>query len=296
MDYNDFLQEMVECIADKCDEFADVTINSIRKNNGIILSGLCIRGKNENAAPTIYMEHYYTRYKEGEDIWSLSDEIMEVYYSSRLPENLSPDFFMDYNKIKDNIFCKLINYDLNSELLDEVPYGRFFDLAIVAYCRINDSKIGEASILIKNEHIKLWKVKGEEIIESAVRNTRENMIFDIKSIYDVLLESVSEKELSDGGIDDSVQMLVVTNECRYFGAVFMIFKEKIKEISDRLGSDLYIIPSSIHELIIMRKSEDYNQVTINRMITEINNTELRGEEVLSNHAYIYSKEEQVLIF
>ena len=296
MEFEMFLQDVTRCVRERLGDQTTVRINTVQKNNGVKLSGLCIREKDINAAPTIYMEPYYERYIQGRDIYEIADDIVDVYTEHALDSDFDTDFYMDYEKVQDNIFCRLINYEMNRELLEDVPYGRFYDLAIVPYYAINDGRLGEASILIRNSHLDIWKVKPENVVECGIMNTQKKIEFGITPIMDMLSKKNTQYEFIGDDKGLGINMQVVTSGNRLYGATYMIYKEKLIQLADSLGGDYYIIPSSVHELIVLPVTEDLSKHTINELIGQVNTNELDVEEVLSNHVYMFVKDEQVLKF
>lgn len=296
MEFEMFLQDVTRCVRERLDDQTTVSINTVQKNNGVKLSGLCIRDRDINAAPTIYMEPYYERYIQGRDIYDIADDIIEIYTEHALDSDFDTDFYMNYERVKDNIFCRLINYEMNKELLEEVPYGRFFDLAIVPYYAVNDARLGEASILIRNSHLDIWKAKPESVVECGILNTQKKVEFCITPIIDLLMKERVQCELTRNEKCLETDMQVVTSRNRLYGATYLIYKEKLMELADLLGGDYYIIPSSIHELIVLPATDNITEHTINDMIEQVNASELDREEVLSNHVYMFVKDEQVLKF
>lgn len=295
MEFQLFLQDIVELVRSRVGFEADVSINTVKKNNGIVLSGLCIKKKDINATPTIYMEPYYERYMDGWDIVDIADNIIGLYAGSCIKKDIEPDFFMNYEKLKDNLYCRLINYDMNKELLEDVPYGRYWDLAVVVYYAMHDSQIGEASILVRKEHVNMWNVSGDEVLKTAIANTRMKMEFIVEPLYKALIKANAECGNQKLFPEDDLSMQLVTNKNLTYGAIFMIFNDMLDDIAKQLDSDFYIIPSSVHELILLLPSEDIDSYKIDNMINEVNSTQVSREEVLSNHVYFYSRSEGAIM-
>lgn len=291
-----FLNDITECIRERISQDVDIYINSIQKNNGVTLSGLCIRKKGENVTPTIYMEHYFEQYRNGADIYDIADEIVRVYCQSSLRSDFDAEFYKNYENVRKNLYCKVINYDMNTQLLKDVPYGKCWDLAIVPYYELEDEQIGTASILVRNSHLEMWNITENELLQEAIANTSNTMEFEVMPMLEMLRgHAVDVREFESANADDNI-MMVATNKRRHFGAVFIIFKDKLKEMSDTFGCDYYIIPSSVHELILMPVTQDNNMEYLDEMITYINEAEVSREEVLANHAYMYVRQEEVLKF
>ncbi len=292
MDYMEFLDAVRDYINEKTSDVT-VSVYSTTKNNGVKLSGISFAREGYNASPTIYMENYYVEYTNGADISEIGDKLLEVYSENELSVNFDMTFFDDFEQIKDRLYIKLINRDKNKEFLKEAPYEEFLDLAIVPYVRIYDRRIGNGVIMVRNEHLRLWKRDAATVLETARKNTHDHDGFNIRHIIEVL-------DNAGSGITPDINekdfpMYVATNQKMTNGAAVLTMNDKLKEYASVLGGDYYIIPSSVHELILIAKETGRCGI-INEMIREVNATSLGPDDILSDHAYMYSTKDEVLIF
>ncbi len=292
MEYMDFLDAVCDHINESAEDVT-VSVHSAVKNNGVKLSGITFGRKGYNASPTIYMENYYTEYQNGSDIDEIAQRILALYNENSLSASLDMSFFDDFESVRDRLYIKLINRARNEEFLKEAPHEDFLDLAIVAYVRIYDKKIGNGIIMVRNEHARMWGKDGSEILEAARKNTHDHDGFCLRYIVDVL-ESM-------GGVLPEVDrehfpMYVATNKKMTNGAAVLVMKDKLKDFARIIGNDYYVIPSSVHELILLGKGEGCDKDEIDRMIRDVNEHQVGAEEVLSDHVYMYRADDEVLIF
>ena len=234
--------------------------------------------------------------------------------------------FMNYSYIKNKIAYKVINYDMNREMLKTVPHLHILDLAIVFNIVIEEDAYNSVTAMIKKEHLDMWQVSKKEIEEVALTNTPELMPPVIMRMEDLLAEMIindismqwddeDEQEQWDfvkedcayGGhpkekvseyvreeiekmkYDDKIDMYVLTNEKRINGAGTMFYDGLLKKFADKIEKDLIIIPSSVHEVILIPKDNEISDEEINEMIGEVNENELETVEILSNHMYLYCR-------
>lgn len=282
MNLNDFINEIVDIISDKIEEDEDVVRYDAIKNNNTKLHGVVIKKLGESVSPTIYLEGYYDRYLRESNLECIADEIIKTSRKHRDDLKVDVSDFEKFEAVKGELFVKLINRECNKELLENVPYKEFLDLAIVAYfdasrwCGLN------ASVLIKNEHIKMWEIDSEEVIELAIKNSYIKNGFSITNILDLF-------DVEVVNYCSTYPMYVLTNKTKYFGAACMIYEDVINEFCEQNDSDVYIIPSSIHEVIIVLVNDEISVDCLNEMIRSVNETELDNEDILSNHGYIYRR-------
>ena len=289
----DFLNSVCEYINETAAE-VKVSVHSTLKNNGVRLSGLSFSRDGYNAAPTIYMENYYVEYMNGSDITEIGDRILALYYENDLAVNFDMSFFDDFDMIKDRLYIKLINREKNIDFLKEAPYEEFLDLAVVAYVRVYDKKIGNGLIMVRNEHLKLWGKEAKEVLAAARKNTHDHDGFNIRHILDVLKTmgtAMPEVDPSD------FPMYVATNHKMTNGAAVLTMNDKLREYADVIGGDYYVIPSSVHELILIPRERSTSEAgNIDDLIREVNTRHLGPDDVLADHVYLYSSEDEVLIF
>ena len=185
MEYMEFLGRIRDLLNER---YSDVTVNvhSTVKNNGVVLSGLSFSKKGYNASPTIYMENYYSDYVEGEDVAEINCHGSTVSLRNDMAAQVDMSFFDDFEHVKDRLFIKLINKEKNSDFLKGSPYEDFLDLAIVPYVRVCDKKIGNGIIMVRNEHLALWKTDAKKVLAAAKKNTHDHDGYNIRHIMDVL--------------------------------------------------------------------------------------------------------------
>ena len=268
-----------------------VDLRRVTKNNGVIYTGISVTGDDENIYPTMYLEPFFEEY-DGEVSEAAVEKMCGVYESRRLGEPLSLDYLKKYEEIRGGLRCKLINYEANTGMLEDVPYRRFMDLAIVPYYSFRNSGLdnlirGEATFVVRESHLKMWEVDAERVLDDAVGNTMESEKASIRGIAEVLRELNPSYAGMIGTEADSCPMYIMSTP-GINGAVSMMYEEDLEEFCEKIGGDIYVIPSSINEVILVPVSDVMPLSMINDMIREINHTEVQEVEVLSDHAYIFS--------
>ncbi len=295
MEYLEFLNAVCEHINETAED-VKVSIHSATKNNGVHLSGLTFFREGYNAAPTIYMENYYNEYCNGTDVSEIGDRLLQMYHENDMSVKLDMSFFDDFEAVRDRLYIKLINRASNDEFLKEVPYEEFLDLAIVAYVRVYDRRIGNGIIMVRNEHLDLWGMDAAAVLGIAKKNTHDHDGFTLRHIMDVLASMGTEGFDAAEAEKDEFPMYVATNRKMLNGATVLTMKDKLREFGKVIGTDYYVIPSSVHELILLGRNDSKNVCDIDEMIREVNETQVGPDDVLADHAYLYSLKDEVLIF
>ena len=161
--------------------------------------------------------------------------------------------------------------------------------------------IGTASILIHNVHLKLWDISVEKLYQAAKENTQQLQKYEIKSMSEVLCEITRAEnpeefaEYREEAFSDNVPMYVLSNKRRVEGAACMLYPNLVRDFAEAVGSSFYIIPSSVHELLLLPTAHLEESGEIKNMIKEINDTQVSAEEILSYSLYLYDKEERKIL-
>lgn len=287
MNYEEFVSSVTGFLRETLPYGTELSLIPLEKNNGVILEGLSVRKEGEHAAPAIYLDSYYQEYLSGRSLKQIQENILECCEDQDFSNQFDTDFFMDYRKVKPTIVYKLINYEKNKALLERIPHVPFLNLAIVFYCLLTDTPVGNATVLIYNSHMEYWKVTCAELYQEAKRNTPRLLPAEVKSMKEVLLE------LSDGldrAEEEQLPMYVLTNTRKALGAACILYDSMLKHCAEWLGTAYYLLPSSIHEMILIPQRVVPDQKDLTAMVQDINRTQVLRTEVLSDQIYFYSPE------
>lgn len=295
MNYQEFLSTVQAQLSLRIETDVSLDIQSFTKNNGTKYDGLVILRPGRNVSPTIYLQPYYHRYLDGVCLDEICDDILNTYRTHEPKENFDTGIFTDFSRAGKRIVLRLVNYEKNTELLKQVPYFRYLDLAVIFYCMLHADSDNQANILIRNEHLKYWKISKDELYDLAKKNTPKLLMPQLTPMKNILEEMhvLTEPEL----MESVPPLYVLTNQYRTNGAAVMIYDGLLQEVSGHLQSDLIILPSSIHEVLLLAadESEHENMSHYNDMVKEVNEFELPDEEILSDHAYYYSRKSNLVL-
>ena len=187
--------------------------------------------------------------------------------------------------MKDRIFYKLVSFEKNKKFLRDAPHLRWHDLAVVFYYALEKDMVEGGSITIKRQHMLMWKQNAESLYRTAGRNTKRGMPELLVSMCELISEmtGVAVQE------NDAAPMYVLTNQEKRFGASAMLYSEKIGRLAERFGCDLLILPSSVHEVLLIPDDHVREYAFYRQMVEEVNRTQVEPEEVLSYGLYRYSR-------
>jgi len=271
----------------------ETQVREVLKLNGIRLYGLTVIDPDKNTSPTIYLEPFYHRFLESGN-WPLTIvEISEAYQHNTLNEPFNADWFMDFNQVKGKICYRLINYDANRELLEHIPHSRFLDLAKIFYVQYQLKSVGMGTISIYNTHLEIWGISADELAAVAEANTPLLLNARFTSLDNTLAEIIGSPEFlhqkPESAPKDACPFFVLTNTLQSNGAAAICYQDTLKNFSGRTGKDTIILPSSIHETILLPLKESIDFAFLKRMVHSVNITQVNPEEFLSDSVYIYRR-------
>lgn len=295
-----FAQKVRKGVQKMLKEEAETTVQKVCKNNGVVLYGLTILKAGQNASPTIYLEIFLEMYEEGVPFSTIIDKILKTYEKGMPKSKIDMDFFRDYDKIKDKIAFKLINARKNAGLLEQIPHIIFLDLAICFYYAFYHPDMGEGTILIYNSHLDLWDKDTNDMLKLAKVNTPRIFKAELKSMESVIEELLLDTDIDSGWepkeriISPLVPMQILSNKKRTFGAACILYPNLLKKISNSFSKNFYVLPSSVHEVILLADSGLENPRKLQEMVQDINETQVEPEEILSDHIYYYDQRSENL--
>lgn len=270
---------------------ATAQLQTITKNNGQKHKAIVISETGCKTAPTIYLEGYYNLYLNGMDMEHVEHKIVKQYACNTGFEFNVTDF-TEWENISQRIVYKLVNYERNKELLETIPNRRFLDLAVTYYVLLDnmaDSEFQCATIQITNNHLQIWNKTEADLYQCALENTFVLLPYMFTGIENAVNGCFENAELAEN--DNPSFMYVLTNDKMLYGSASILYQHLLQTISERTfsGADFYILPSSIHEVILLPVLKGIGCSELVSMVKSINKTEVRPDEIFSDSVYYYSK-------
>lgn len=268
---------------------SSIVFQNVQKNNGVMLRAITIVNPGSNISPTIYLNDFEKQYEETHDINEICNKIAELNEKHEGVE-FDVDSVVNFSKVKTRICAKLVSRERNRNLLKAVPYREFLDLAVVYFVSLEEMDF--ASILIHDNLLERWGVTEEELYRCAMENMPQLFPENILPMSEVLKDMLSVEAMPEEAfavIEDTIY--VATNQSKIFGAAVLLYPRFLEHEAEALGRNFYIIPSSVHEvLIIPAEKIEQDADELLEMVKEVNTTQVSDEEVLSDNVYYYDRE------
>ena len=296
MEYKEFVEYIKMNAGYIAGEGGNITINHVIKNNGCEMDGLVIMEKGKDIAPTIYLDSFYELYTNGENIKSIIRQIEVIYEQNKNNVTFDVNILKHFDTIKDKIVYKVVNYRSNEKLLEQVPHKRILDLAVVFYCLLDNEYGRSATALIYNNNLKNWNVTIDDVYKAALKNTPDLLHSKISSMAALFEKCGVNVDGEEVDLKDYVpsDMYVLTNESKLNGAACILYENVLYDFAQKLGADLYILPSSVHEVILLPKLSMFEKDELVNMVKEVNTEGVAADEVLSDHVYEYNRTERLI--
>ncbi len=297
MEYVRFLNDIRERVEAHFKGKVKGEVCSSVKNNGITVTGLMLKGEKEQVAPNFYLDKQFVEWMRGICTMEEIAEKLCSAYREELKRNseLISKISFTWEEFKHSVFMRLVNRERNQNALEIIPHQEFLDLAVVYYYSVPISHDVMGTLLITKEHLKLLEVTEAELHQVAKSNCRRFQPVKIRCMEE-LLYNLARK------IGVEVQetkachpfMFVMTNLKGTFGAVSILFEEELENFAESIGKSFYILPSSVHEVILVPEYQEFCREYFAGMVKEINETQVDATEVLSDKIYYYDKTAKTL--
>lgn len=299
--YQEFKHLLADEIKKNFNDGTDIEVHTIIKNNSIELEGMIIVKEGRNVSPNFYLQFYYEDYLRGADIAGIAQNMAEKY--NKMQNNEFSGFSLDINNCMDKIVCRLVSYEKNSRLLEDIPYIPFLDMAIIFYCLVVENENGIGSVRVSNSIMEGWGMTVKTLYTVAIHNT-ERLFPKVFCPLGLMLKNILNREsqdmpevfedVEDCCYNEEEAPFILTNSKGVNGSAAILYPDCLKNIGKMTQTGIYIIPSSIHELLIIPDNGQITPGGLKKMVEEVNKSCVAADEVLSDMVYYYSIEKNII--
>lgn len=296
-EYVQFLADIKERVESFFDGKVKGEVCTSVKNNGVAVTGLLLKGEEERVAPNFYLDRQYIEWMRGLCSMEEISEKLCIAYQEEVQKNskLLSKIQFNWDEFRRGVFMRLVNKEKNQELLETIPYQEFLDLAVVYYYSVSISGDVCGTLIITKEHLNILNITEEELHLAAKSNCERFQPVKVRCMEDLLYDLGRRigVEVCEARACRPF-LFVMTNTKGMFGAVSMVFEEELESFSRRIGKSFYILPSSVHEVILVPECQEFSLEYFSDMVHEINETQVEATEVLSDSIYYYDAEEKLV--
>ena len=296
LSYNEFKKEVEAVVKDYLpDEYKDAKVSIAEVSQiGMTYDSLTVRPEGQMAAPAANLNAFYDEYKDGKPFDAVMDDISDIL-RIKAPEHLkNMSWLMDYDQAKEHLFIRVCNAETNQDLLDKAPHKVVDDLVITCHIAVDQGLNGMASTIVNNDLLEHYGIDEKQLFDDAMEYSPKILPVKIDTMLNVISgmmpEAVSEDMKMDQDFPGS-QMIIVSNTTMVNGAAAIFYPGVMDEISEKLGGDFVMLPSSTNEVIVVPDMGDYKN--LESMVKDINSNIVDPNEQLSNHVYHYDSKEKL---
>ena len=281
MDYKTYKESLREKVQEELGENVSVYYTEMVKNNKVKKEALVLQTKEENTTPMIYVDSLLEAYACTGNIEESKNTVLEIY--KRRDDVLAEWNGFDWEQVKPYVRIRLVRMDGNEEYLKDKPYKKVLDLAMIFVVLLNE-KEGEMAAQVLWTQMEAWGIDIEELYLTAIENFRkeEFIITNMTSLFPA--ELAEELEM---GID----MYIFSTKNRIHGARAMLRVDMLKTFANEKGCNLFILPSSVHEVLLVCDEKGICVEGLKAMVSSVNSDPdaIAVEEVLSDSVYYYDR-------
>lgn len=283
MEYNEFKNRLLMLVQKKLEGEAEAFFLTREKNNQTEKEGICIQKTDGTQQTVIYLQELYDSYAGAADFERMAEKLITIFRRSEdMPE---ADILQDWESVKDAVQIRLVKKEWNRENLKSLVYREYLDFAVVLAVELYAEGGWSGSTPVKKESLELWGISGDEAYQKAVENLKREDYY-IVSMDKLLPEGYPKVQPGEW------EMYVLGRENKGFGAGLILREDILHRFAEEQGCSLYILPSSRHELILLKQEKTIDSGRLKEVVKLVNAEPgvLMPEDLLSDNVYYYDRE------
>ncbi len=300
MDYENFKEKFVDDLRDKLYESGaevDLSVHTVNKLNESY-EAITVTPEGSNIGVNIGIDKFYEALDNGktyDEVLNKAVEVVENGISQR------PDFdinsLSDYSQMKEKLAMEVVSAETNKEMLETVPHQNIEDMAVVYRFVLSSDDDGRASILVTNQLIESMGVTPEQLHADAMENAPVIKPVEIKGMSEVMAEMLGIEQAEMMGIfpvaPEDEKIYVATVPDKVHGAGVLAYQNFMDQAAERAGGDFFILPSSIHEVLIVPDKGEMGLKDLEAMVREVNATQVAPADKLTDNVYHYDSKDKI---
>ena len=300
MNYEEFKENLANDVKEQMESRSGsgvaVETRTVEKMNETY-DALTVKPEDSIIGVNLNVTNLYKEYEDGKDYDSIVNgaaEVAENALSNKPDFNL--DVIKDYDQMKDKLAIEVVSAERNKDLLETVPHKNIEDMAVVYRFVLGDSQAGVGTILVNNQMLDNYGITAQQLHEDAIRNAPEIRPLVIEGMAEVLAKQMGVEDLEMLGLNippEQEQMFVASVEGNVHGAGVLAYQNFMDQAADRVGGSFFILPSSIHEVLIIPDNGKFDTASLENMVKEVNATTVDPSDQLTDSVYHYDADAKV---
>ena len=300
MDYENFKEQFVADVKDRlAEQGADVkvSVNEVNKLNESY-EAITVTPEGSNIGVNMSIEKFYDAVQDGTPYDSVVDKAVEtINRGIEQRPDIDVAALTDYSQMKEKLAMEVVSAEANKEMLENVPHQNMEDMAVVYRFILSSDDEGRASVLVTNQILENMGVTPEQLHADAMENAPQIKPAEIKGMSEVMAEMMGIEQAEMMGIvpvdPKDEQMFVATVPDKVHGAGVLAYQDFMDQAAERVGGDFFILPSSIHEVLIVPDNGKMDLKDLENMVKEVNATQVAPADKLTDSVYHYDSKEKI---
>ncbi len=289
MDYQQFLFTITAGLQSSYSADEKVTVQTTEQKHTAKIKTVSLYHRGKRTTPLIYMAPFYRMYQHGYSLESIQKELKNVLDMVAQNKTIEGEVFTEFTSASTCLTIRLISYQNNQDFLKLVPHRRILDFAVVYQLvfegtRENEGMMGAA--VVYYDHCRIWNVTEDILFQTALSTMMRRFPPALNSVEALIGVSMQPQQ------SEFPHLFALSNNRAFFGASVMLYPGVLRKASQRLGGAYYILPSSVHEMLLLAKTDAQETIPmqLKAIVEEVNLTDAVSTEFLSNHVYEYNPE------
>ena len=300
MDYENFKEQFVADVKDRlAEQGADVkvSVNEVNKLNESY-EAITVTPEGSNIGVNMSIEKFYDAVQDGTPYDSVVDKAVEtINRGIEQRPDIDVAALTDYSQMKEKLAMEVVSAEANKEMLENVPHQNMEDMAVVYRFILSSDDEGRASVLVTNQILENLGVTPEQLHADAMENAPQIKPAEIKGMSEVMAEMMGIEQAEMMGIvpvdPKDEQMFVATVPDKVHGAGVLAYQDFMDQAAERVGGDFFILPSSIHEVLIVPDNGKMDLKDLENMVKEVNATQVAPADKLTDSVYHYDSQAKI---
>lgn len=294
MDYERFKEGFQDALkAELAVRGADVELTARRVDKmNDSYDAITVRPVDSSIGVNISVEKAFAAYENGTPIPEIAEHFADaVEKGFRESPQVDLESLSDYEQMKSKLSMEVVSAEKNAELLESVPHERMEDMAVVYRFVLDQTDSGNGTILVTNQLLDQYGITKEQLRTDAMENAPEIRPSEIRGMSEVM------SELAPGMIPEVApedeQMFVATVPDKIHGAGVIAYPNFMEDAAEKMGGDFFVLPSSIHEVLLVKDNGQMTAKELENMVKEVNATQVEPADQLTDHVYHYDSQNHI---
>jgi hypothetical protein len=294
MDYEDFKQEFQAALKDELAERgmnAELGFQRMEKMNDSY-DAITVKPVDSIIGLNFNAEKAFENYKAGEDmdevVNSAADSVVKGF---REAPKIDVDAITDYEQMKGKLSMEVVSADRNEDLLQNVPHEKMEDMAVIYRLVLDQTNEGNGTVLVTDQLMEHFGITQEQLRQDALESAPEIRPSEIRGMSEVMREI--NPDITPEIPPEEEQMFVASVPDKIHGAGVIAYPNFMEDAAEKMGGDFYVLPSSIHEVLLVRDNGAITSNELENMVKDVNATQVEPEDRLTDHVYHYDSKNHI---